>query len=173
MKSSYGEQLLHDYLREMIRGVPERQVRPDWLNGLELDFYYPEHRLAFEFQGGQHYTRRDQKLRDGSKKRLCKAHGVLLIRIDAADLIYHRLARLISYFFVYAKRAKELNVVRTAHRDGDRLRQLNQDAIRYRKILQDKYDCPSARRKGSQIRRATLRAHTLSTSGRCADIPSQ
>lgn len=33
-----------------------RQHRPKWLQGLELDIYLPEHKLAFEYQGIQHFV---------------------------------------------------------------------------------------------------------------------
>ena len=66
---------------------------------LELDGYCPKLKLAFEYDGIQHYKypnpfHRDlrdfnrQRKRDGIKNRRCKSHKVILIRIkyDIPDL---------------------------------------------------------------------------------------
>lgn len=76
------------------------KVRPDWLKSpaklskrfnLELDGYNEELKIAFEFQGHQHYvhskqwhkkrTLQMQKDYDELKRKLCKSNGVILIEI--------------------------------------------------------------------------------------------
>ena len=73
-------------------------VRPDFLKNpatgynLELDGYCEELKLAFEYDGEQHYhdftfrfqknkTLKEIKKRDELKNKLCKEHGIVLIRI--------------------------------------------------------------------------------------------
>lgn len=70
-------------------------VRPDWLKNpetnknLELDGYCEELRLAFEYQGNQHYHNNTQFAgeldkqvkRDELKEKLCKEHGIQLLFI--------------------------------------------------------------------------------------------
>ena len=62
------------------------------LEGLELDIYIPELKLAFEYMGKQHYewidyfhkTKEEFELlqyRDKCKKKICKIKGITLIRI--------------------------------------------------------------------------------------------
>jgi hypothetical protein len=60
--------------------------RPSWLMGLELDRYYKNLNLAFEFQGDQHYTDPDQQRRDREKVDLCVPNNVLLLQLKASDL---------------------------------------------------------------------------------------
>ena len=62
---------------------------PDFLNGLELDFYIPDIKLGIECQGIQHYSPVEffggedgfekTMLHDKSKKELCNINGVKLI----------------------------------------------------------------------------------------------
>jgi len=66
--------------------------RPEWLNGLELDIYIPALKLAFEYQGIQHFKPIEhwggssqllkQKEHDKRKIKLCKAENVTLIHIN-------------------------------------------------------------------------------------------
>ena len=62
------------------------------MEGLQLDGYNAEHKIAFEYQGYQHYTQtsyfhesdsqyKSQIVRDKEKKRLCKKNGIKLIEI--------------------------------------------------------------------------------------------
>ena len=75
---------------------------------LELDIYLPERKLAFEYQGEQHYFPIDwwggeesheaTQRNDAEKKRLCKEQGILLIRIrydwdGTHELIKRKLAK--------------------------------------------------------------------------------
>jgi hypothetical protein len=68
------------------------------MEGLQLDGYNAEHKIAFEYQGFQHYTQtsyfhqsdsqyKSQIVRDKEKKRLCKKNGIKLIEIFEFDTI--------------------------------------------------------------------------------------
>jgi hypothetical protein len=68
------------------------KVKPPWLNGLELDGYNDDLKLAFEYQGKQHYEWvpyfhkeekqfDDQQERDQRKYAACSARDVCLIVI--------------------------------------------------------------------------------------------
>lgn len=74
---------------------PEFLVNPDSGERLELDRYYPVHRVAFEFNGKQHYvatgrfTKEEvaaQKKRDRLKQQICKEKNVKLLVVHAEDL---------------------------------------------------------------------------------------
>lgn len=81
------------------RILPEQEVirhyHPDWLEGLELDIYFPALQLAFEYQGQQHFhpirTWGGQKglevlrNRDARKAEICKRLGVCLVTIDYTE----------------------------------------------------------------------------------------
>ncbi|MBL1321542.1 MAG: hypothetical protein COA63_010855 [Methylophaga sp.] len=69
------------------------------LKGLELDIYIPEKKLAFEYQGQQHYkpvkhwggdlALEELKKRDIKKKRLCNKSGITLIKVKYNHRINH------------------------------------------------------------------------------------
>jgi len=97
-----GEALMRAML-SVIADAAEFQdgARPDFLKNpasgerLELDRYYPVHRVAFEFNGRQHYeatgrfAKRDveaQRRRDAFKKRICKERDIKLVVVHAGDL---------------------------------------------------------------------------------------
>ncbi len=83
---------------EILFGVPFKKHRPGWLQNpatgrlMELDGLNPELRLAFEYQGQQHYRvvlpfkmdaarLESSQLRDEQKRLLCKEHGIALLEI--------------------------------------------------------------------------------------------
>lgn len=77
------------------RARPEFLVNPASGERMEFDRYYPEHRVAFEFNGEQHYaatgrftkTEVDaQRKRDRLKQWICKQKGIQLIVVKAEDL---------------------------------------------------------------------------------------
>ncbi|GAB3263570.1 hypothetical protein GCM10027425_28080 [Alteromonas gracilis] len=83
-----------------------RHLRPDWLEGLEVDIYLPAARVAFEYQGQQHYKAIPawggqealEKLqqRDARKRVLCQDQGVSLIEVAHTEplTLAHLAARL-------------------------------------------------------------------------------
>ena len=85
---SFGQSLMNVLLDITLGKVPDTwdNDRPSWLKGLELDRFYKTLKLAFEFQGEQHYTNPDQRKRDQEKAALCKKHGVALRHLNASDL---------------------------------------------------------------------------------------
>lgn len=67
---------------------------------LEIDIYYPDLKLAFEFQGEQHYYSTEFanskevigiQIRDRIKKKRCLELGIMLIPINASQLKPKRL----------------------------------------------------------------------------------
>ena len=88
------------FICEQLVGKEFPKKRPDFLRPrperrpLELDGFCESLKLAFEYQGEQHYkpignqTRQDfenQQIRDKEKKRLCEKEGINLIEIRHAD----------------------------------------------------------------------------------------
>lgn len=74
---------------------PEFLVNPATGERLEFDRYYPVQRVAFEFNGPQHYsavgkfTEKEvaaQRKRDQVKRRICKERGIELVVVHASDL---------------------------------------------------------------------------------------
>lgn len=170
-KTSYGEQLLERFLLRIVRGTPERNVRPEWLLGLELDFWYPAHNLAFEFQGGQHYTDPVQQRRDSRKRALCRSNGIPLIRIDAADLSYQRIIFLIRNSLSRNGRRKDAWKITMKGRGAKKAcKPAGRAAIEYRHLLIDRFNCPSARRRNSGIRKAVLREKRRAMNGSPAEV---
>ncbi len=72
-----------------------KNYRPSWMNGLELDVYIPDKKLAFEYQGQQHFNPvkifggkealNKVKRRDKLKEDLCIQLGIVLIKITYKD----------------------------------------------------------------------------------------
>lgn len=86
-----SERLCRQYFQEFM-GVPFPTKRPKFLNGLEYDGYNKDLKLAFEYQGKQHYEHVQffhkteenfVKLQqsDKIKKKISKDHGICLIEI--------------------------------------------------------------------------------------------
>jgi hypothetical protein len=77
------------------RAEINRHHRPDWLAGLELDLFLPKLRLAFEYQGQQHFhpvkawggkEGLDKlRIRDAKKRDVCIRESVSLIAIDYTE----------------------------------------------------------------------------------------
>lgn len=85
-----SETLLYQLVGRVFPGVDlKRHHRPEWLGGLELDIFIPSMRLAFEYQGQQHFhpikawggeaALADLKERDRQKATLCKENGITLV----------------------------------------------------------------------------------------------
>ena len=100
LSKSRGEYLMFEYLELLFPDkAPFDNCRYSWLANpvtgqhLEIDRYYPELRVGFEFQGEQHFRQvngmGDYKhivYLDKLKKRLCKQSKVLLVAIRPIDL---------------------------------------------------------------------------------------
>lgn len=159
-KTSYGQTLLRKYLKAAIPFDFIENSRPDFMMGLEFDFYYPEHKLAFEFNGDQHYFKTDfgdpskQKFNDARKYRLCKDHGITMVTLEAIDLEYTKLNGKINRLNIFnTKKLREH--VKTVKVE---LRAFNKEATDYRKTLISSYNAPSARKHGSAVRQAAIAA---------------
>lgn len=75
------------------------------LNGLELDFYFPNIKLAVEINGPSHYepiygekSLKQQKKRDRTKKKLCKIKNITLFVISVLDVKVKDYERLFSSY---------------------------------------------------------------------------
>jgi hypothetical protein len=81
-----GEALKHWLPNE----VRNENFKPEWLFGMELDFYFPNINLAIEVQGQQHYKFtpkfhasikdfKNQKWRDIRKRKICHSRGIVIL----------------------------------------------------------------------------------------------
>ena len=71
-------------------------IHPDWLEGLEVDRYYPELGVIVEFQGPHHYKDYNQIRADSKKRNLVQAKGIKFYDINIYDLTEDRIRRLIE-----------------------------------------------------------------------------
>ena len=106
---SHGEKLLREIL-ENLCGAKFPNTRPLWLknpdtgHSLELDCYNAKMKIAFEYQGIQHYEPvnffggrekyEKRKERDKIKKEICKKRGIRLVEIDAREFPYNKTTKL-------------------------------------------------------------------------------
>ena len=147
---SYGQSLTRKYLENIIEAEFIENFRPPWLNGMELDFFYPKHNLAIEFNGDQHYVPtsmgcpKAQKQRDSRKRAICKAMGVKLVTITAADLISTRMRM----------KLKNARVCRLS--PHFKTSELDAASKQYRATLIKNYGSPTARRKKSKPWKAAM-----------------
>jgi hypothetical protein len=92
--------------------IIRENYRPEWLNGMELDFYIEELKTGIEVQGQQHYQwikyfhktySEFQALqsRDQKKKEICDCHQIGLYYIHDTDEMRELLFRLSDIEFVY------------------------------------------------------------------------
>lgn len=91
-----GESLLFNIVSRLMPNAKlVRHHRPDWLEGLELDIHVIDERVAFEYQGQQHFTAIKAwggeaalarlQARDKKKRLLCQYQGVRLIEIKFSE----------------------------------------------------------------------------------------
>jgi len=113
---SYGENITRQIFEQLLN-VEFPKIKPDWLindngNKLELDGYNKEIKIAFEYNGVQHYeinnrfhhneqSLKKQQRHDEIKRTLCDEHNILLIEISHnikhSNLINYIKQKLINY----------------------------------------------------------------------------
>ena len=96
--NSKSEKLMSEHVNKYFTNNTFKKIRPDWLKNitgynLELDYYCKELKLAFEYNGIQHYEYNPhfhknnienfykQQEKDKFKKERCEEEGVYLIII--------------------------------------------------------------------------------------------
>lgn len=135
--------------------------RPVWLNGLELDIYYPDLKLALEFQGDQHFVQisafngslAKTKANDKRKADLCAANDVTLIKIDASQLRYQ----------LIVNKLQDINKIRSVqfplrvnYKTGAKL---DAKCHQYRVILNNRFQSPSIHKHGTWTRWNAIKTH--------------
>lgn len=91
-----SESLLHQIVCQIFpNDEVVRHLRPQWLDGLELDIFLPRRNIAFEYQGQQHFhpiaawggkkALNDVKYRDKCKAKICKQLQVTLVTVDYTE----------------------------------------------------------------------------------------
>jgi hypothetical protein len=81
----------------------EMHAKPRFLEGLEIDVFLPERKLAVEYQGIQHYkpiehwggdkALKNLQERDARKRKLCDANGFILVYFDYDEDIDEEIVR--------------------------------------------------------------------------------
>lgn len=178
---SYGQQLLREYLLALYPHKMVENYRPEWLHGLEIDFWFPDYNIAIEFQGGQHYVPRDgdiaglyrQKHNDGRKARTLKMLGIQLIRIDAIHLGRAALLGRIRAVIRHHRRALGLarNYATPFPSHKCKTKGLDRRAVQYRRLLREQYNCPTARRRGHAPRKRAAKARWDLARAQCQFTP--
>lgn len=165
---SYGQRLLREFLEQAVAFPFLENYRPDWLHGMELDFYFPDLKFGVEFQGDQHFMDTDtfgschaQRQRDYRKRQICKERGVILQQFTAFDLQAQRVRAKLKWVFrcIDRKRCFRAGWFKIPHKQ--QLRELSQRAIAYRKTLIASFDSPTARKRGKTRHRAFVRHQSL------------
>jgi len=107
-----SETILYYIISSLFSGKQiHRHYRPDFMNGLELDIYIEDIKLAIEYQGVQHFepiehwgglkSLKELKKRDKMKANLCKLVGIDLVYFNydeplCEDSVKSKLSRFIS-----------------------------------------------------------------------------
>jgi len=153
---SYGQELTKQYLTILTGLEPIENHRPEWLSGLEIDLFWPQLKLAVEFQGDQHYLPvfgqtqlLVQKRNDKSKVQMLQSRGIALIKLNAIDLEYTRIDGKLK------RAGKSVRIpMRAVNPNKTELRRINKLATEYRKTLVKGFKAPSARARGASQRTA-------------------
>ena len=140
---SRGEQLM----KELLDFIFEDQFYmgntwPGWLQGMELDRYYPVLDIAFEYQGFQHqYVSPDfhssakglerQQSRDRRKVELCAKRGVAVIAVFP----YHLAVGAIRNLIHASKQQEAIAAMVPASRRKARRRDLDNKCLDYKGML--------------------------------------
>lgn len=138
---------------------------------LELDAYYPDYKLAFEFQGEQHYKAtqfadgkavQEIKYRDAIKEKYCNENGILLIKINALQL-----SALLSQRSRIRREIPNINLkpMITSRRGSEEemkfARILEWECKKYRKYLNDTYSEHISSKTDVKVWRDNLRAQGI------------
>lgn len=131
------------------------KVRPDWLDGLELDMYSEELKLAVEYNGKQHYefveyfhktndNFKKQQKRDTKKIALCEKRNVELIVIPYnkanENTIYHYiLDQLKENNIKFTKPKTDINTSKISFEDEHHLKVLEKIEEREGELLDGLY----------------------------------
>lgn len=146
LKMNYGQELAQKFAEEITGMKAITNYRPNWLGGLEIDIFFPELKLAIEFQGDQHYvpvygreSLKIQKRNDIIKRQILISMGYAFLRINASHLTSYVLDKKI-------KNAGRLISVpmRQKFPCRDTLSSLDKASVKYRKMLKGKFASPSA-----------------------------
>lgn len=174
---SVGESLMCDYLDAYIgQHKYIDNYRPTWLTNpktgqpLEIDRYYPELKVGYEFQGEYHLRPIEgtdefkyRRYLDALKRRLALQHGVRIISVEPIDLTMNVMRRYtMRALRAYEKEKYKGRRARKRHREermaeNRRLRvalkPVSQKAMEYRRELERIYG-PQI---GTHLRKRTLR----------------
>jgi hypothetical protein len=108
--SSKLQQIAGQAIRYWLPGNPViENYRPEWLFGMELDFFFPQTNLAIEVQGRQHHLWspslqptiehfKKQRERDRAKRRICNERRILFLSIKDKGPELEILRRKLSNF---------------------------------------------------------------------------
>lgn len=99
-----SETALFQIIRDLFPNLLiERNIRPAWLRGLEIDIWIPEFKIAIEYQGEQHFQAiehwggavklAEQQRRDLLKRELCSANGIVLIEFLFNEKLSNQLVK--------------------------------------------------------------------------------
>lgn len=126
----------------------EDNYRPEWLEGLELDRFYPRLGVAFEFQGAQHFSfvsrfhrssrdlRRQQK-RDKKKLKLCTKKKIILIAIKTKRLtpgsLAHQIIRAVKGFRNWPQAGPLITAAKSYDKEDPKVKQQIESCQMYRR----------------------------------------
>lgn len=129
---------------------------------LEMDIYYPDYKLAIEFQGEEHYketsfadtsTVNEIIRRDKLKEQYCRNHDIHYIGVKALKLN--------SGFGWYVKhKVVDIDAVRPNPRDPEyasKARLIEWKCVQYRKELNTKYEGHTSSKTDAKIWRDEMR----------------
>ena len=168
-KTSSGELLLREILKQIIdnnnviynhRGLGIKNSRTG--NELEIDIYYPDYKLAFEFQGEEHFKEtsfadssevKEIKIRDAIKDRFCSENGIKLVIVCAMNLNT-------SFRGTLHRALPDIKMIRFDRNNDEhikKLRILEWKCKEYRKHLNKVYEGHTSAKSGARLWRETMK----------------
>ena len=149
---SRGQTLAIAFMTKWFRQPAHTDYRPDWMEGLELDAYWPDKKLALEFDGDQHSVPvfgegafMAQKYTDKRKRKICRDLNIILIRLEAGDLSKSGVKRRIKMYFCMAGRKGD--IPKSPFLRGPGIQYLDVVSKRYRDALWESFRSPTIFRK--------------------------